>query len=544
MSEKYLNDETPDVFTEVPKTSSDNSVSLIDSNEFAQLTDADQHLAQMGYKPVLKREFSMFSAFSFAVSISGLFATVATTFSYPLIAGGAASVIWTWVISGIGCMCISLSVAELVSAYPTAGGMYFTCSYVAPKKYMALISWMDGWLNFLGQIAGIASSDYGAAQLLLAAVSMGSDFTYVPTTQHTVAVMAGILLFHGIINSMSTKFLEKVTNGYVILHIGVLVSGCIALLVMQDDKHDAKYVFTNVESSSGWNPIGFSFLFGFLSVSWSMTDSDATAHVCEEMTEPEKKAPWAIAYAMSFTYFVGILLNIVLVFCMGDPAEILASPVDQPVAQIFYNVLGKKGGIFYTVMAFFIMNFVAITAIHACSRTVWAFSRDQMLPFSRVWYRINKFSGVPVNSVWLTVISCILINLIALGSYTTIAAIFNVCAIAIDWSYCIPILCKIFGGNFQPGPWNLGRASIFVNSWACLWTLFVSIIFVLPTVRPVTADSMNYAAVFFVGIGVFAAVYWYVAGRKYYTGPRKNTQVVDGLKQNPGATTTERLFTE
>ena len=87
-------------------------------------TEADRALAaEFGYKPVFKREFGYLSTFSFAVSISGLFSTVATTFSYPLTAGGSASAVWCWAISGAGCMCIALSVAELVSAYPTCGGL-------------------------------------------------------------------------------------------------------------------------------------------------------------------------------------------------------------------------------------------------------------------------------------------------------------------------------------------------------------------------------------------------------------------------------------
>jgi len=75
-------------------------------------------------------------------------------------------------------MCIAASVAELVSAYPTCGGLYYTISRLAPPKYVPAISWIDGWLNLLGQVAGIASSEYGSAQILLAAVAMGSDFSY------------------------------------------------------------------------------------------------------------------------------------------------------------------------------------------------------------------------------------------------------------------------------------------------------------------------------------------------------------------------------
>lgn len=199
--------------------------------------------------------------------------------------------------------------------------------------------------------------------MLLAAVSMGSDFKYEITTNTTVGVMAALVVLTALVNSLSTFWMEKMTKTYVIFHVLVLVSCCIALLAKTENKHTAKYVFTDVDSTSGWTPVGFSYLFGFLSVSWVMTDYDATAHITEEISEPEIKAPWAISGAMLFTYVAGFLFNIVLCFCMGDPAEILASPIYQPVGQLFYNSLGKSGGIFYTVCGFIILKFVCFTAM-------------------------------------------------------------------------------------------------------------------------------------------------------------------------------------
>ena len=74
-----------------------------------ELNEADRALAaEFGYKPVFKREFGYMAAFSFAVSISGTFSTIATTLSYPLYAGGSASAVWCWLISGAGCMCIAV----------------------------------------------------------------------------------------------------------------------------------------------------------------------------------------------------------------------------------------------------------------------------------------------------------------------------------------------------------------------------------------------------------------------------------------------------
>ncbi|KAJ5698803.1 hypothetical protein N7462_000808 [Penicillium macrosclerotiorum] len=498
----------------------------------ADLTQDDSELAtKFGYNPVFKREFGYLATFSFAVSISGLFSTVMTTLSYPLYAGGSSAVVWCWFVSGAGCMCIACSVAELVSAYPTSGGLYFTISRLAPQSWVPSISWVTGWLNLLGQVAGVASSEYGAAQMLLAAVSMSRDFDYTITTNTTVGVMAALTVITGVVNSLSTYWMEKMTKFYVIFHVCVLVACCIALLVLTENKNDAKYVFTHTEAETGWTPVGFSWLFGFLSVSWTMTDYDATAHITEEISNPELKAPWAISSAMLFTYVAGFLFNIVLCFCMGDPDSILSSPMQQPVAQLFYNSLGKGGGMFFTIAALIIIKFVTFTAMQALGRTVFAFSRDRMMPFSNVWIKVAKWTGTPLYAVWISVFFCIAINLIGLGSYIAISGVFTVCAIALDWSYCIPVMCKLLFGKFQPGPWHMGPFSTIVNIWACLWTLFVSVIFVLPTAMPVSADTMNYACVYLAAVLLFAMIYWYIRGRKVYTGPVTEA-VADDLSES------------
>ena len=198
------------------------------------------------------------------------------------------------------------------------------------------------------------------------------------------------------------------------------------------------------------------------------------------------------------TYVLGFLFNIVLAFTMGDADALLKNDLGQPVAQLFYNVLGKSGGLTFTVFAFIILNFTGITALQANARTIWALSRDEMLPGSKYWYKIATLTGTPLIAVWLNVIFCITINLIGLGSYYAIAAIFNVTAIALDWSYCIPIICKLLytkrlnaeGGGYRPGPWNLGKFSTAINAWAVIWTFFVTIIFIFPTVLPVTGKSL------------------------------------------------------
>ncbi|KAJ8610255.1 hypothetical protein MRB53_038658 [Persea americana] len=103
----------------------------------------DKETSRLNCTQVYKREFSWLSCISFAFSISGLFATVTTTYIYPLEAAGTAGAIWCWFIAGGSCMTIALSVSELVSAYPTSGGLYFTCKYLAPERWMPEISWVS-----------------------------------------------------------------------------------------------------------------------------------------------------------------------------------------------------------------------------------------------------------------------------------------------------------------------------------------------------------------------------------------------------------------
>jgi amino acid transporter len=170
---------------------------------------------------------------------------------------------------------LQLSVSELVSAYPTCGGLYYSVSRLAPEKHVPILSWVTGWLNVLGQIAAVAASEWGAALLLLATVSIASDFMYAPTVNQTVATMSGLVVISGMANSLSTYWMEKMTRTYVIFHVLVLVSCVIALLVMAQPengtpKHSAEYVFTDITNQSGWSPTGWSFMFGFLSVSWAM----------------------------------------------------------------------------------------------------------------------------------------------------------------------------------------------------------------------------------------------------------------------------------
>ncbi|KAK4167122.1 putative amino-acid permease [Cladorrhinum sp. PSN259] len=495
------------------------------AGEVVSADEADKKLIAMGYKPVFKREFSTWSSFSFAMSISGVYGSLMSTWIYGLQAGGAAAIMWSWIIGGAGAWVLALSLAELSSAYPSSGAMYFTLKFLAPEEQVPILCWVSGYINLVGTFAGSAATEYASSQMLLAAISITSNFSYIPTIHHVIAVMALLTVVHASINTLPTLWLTRLTSGYVVFHISVLVGACVCLLVQTKEKHSLKYAFTDFQPSSGWNPPGFAFLFGCLTPAWIMTSADSTARIAEEAKDPSRIVPKAIANATTFTYIIGFLFNLVLVLCMGDPLDLVQSPSGQPVAQLFFNAMGRAPAILFTLCGFAVMNLVAIPGIQSGSRTIFAFARDDLLPFSHIWRRISKRSQTPIAAVWLYAALEITVNLLGLASDTAISAVFNVCTAALNISYLVPIICKMLYGRFERGPWHLGRYSFAVNLIAVCWNVFMAVIFFFPTRLPVTPENMNYALVVFVFVVLFSVGFWYTHGRHFYTGPGMQTRV-------------------
>ena len=119
-------------------------------------------------------------------------------------------------------------------------------------------------------------------------------------------------------------------------------------------------------------------LFNVPSVSWVMTDYDATAHITEEMSNPAVKAPVSILAALGSTYVLGWMLNITVAVCMGSQwPKLLLSPTGLPFAQILYNVFGSRGGVAFMVLASAICNFTGASCLQAQARTMFALARGQ-----------------------------------------------------------------------------------------------------------------------------------------------------------------------
>jgi hypothetical protein len=128
--------------------------------------------------------------------------------------------------------------------------------------------------------------------------------------------------------------------------------------------------------------------------------------------------------------------------------------------------------------------------------------------------------GTPTRAVWLSVTVAAALALPSLYSPTAYGAVTASTVIGITPAYAIPIYLRLRAGRrFQPGPWNLGRWSLPIGWTAVAWVAFVTVLFCLPQSSPVTAHSMNYAAVALVVVLVLAAAWWKIVGRRSYEIP-------------------------
>src|SRR5947208_14757233 len=127
-----------------------------------------QRLHELGYAQELKRGMGAFSNFAVSFTIISILSGCRTLFGFGLVVGGPASSAYGWPLVGIMVTFVALSMAEVCSSYPTAGGLYYWSAKLAPGKSGPAWSWMTGWFNLLGQFAITAGIDFGLAAFISA----------------------------------------------------------------------------------------------------------------------------------------------------------------------------------------------------------------------------------------------------------------------------------------------------------------------------------------------------------------------------------------
>jgi amino acid transporter len=128
----------------------------------------EQRLAELGYKQELSRSWSGFQNFAISFTIISILAGCFTTYSQAWNNGGPVAISWGWPLISIPILIIGFCMSELVSAYPTAGGIYWWASRLGGPAW----GWFTGWFNLIGLVAVTASVDYACASFLDAVLGL------------------------------------------------------------------------------------------------------------------------------------------------------------------------------------------------------------------------------------------------------------------------------------------------------------------------------------------------------------------------------------
>ena len=159
----------------------------------------------MGYKQELNRSWSGFSNFAISFSIISILAGCFTTFSSGWNGGGPAAIAWGWPVLAALVLCIGLCLSELVSAYPTSGGIYWWASKLGGAKS----GYYTGWLNLIGLLAIVASVAYGCATFLDLTLGFLFPGSYTSGNLDTIFLyFMGILVIAAIVNIFSSHLLS------------------------------------------------------------------------------------------------------------------------------------------------------------------------------------------------------------------------------------------------------------------------------------------------------------------------------------------------
>ncbi len=495
-----------------------------------QMDDDARALAELGYTPELHRGMSGFSNFAVSFSIISILAGCITSYRIALISGGPSALTLGWLIVGVMVLAVAASMAEVCSRYPTAGGLYFWAGRLARKNRREW-AWFVGWFNFMGEVAVTAAIDFGCASTWMAFANlMGWVDDVTPAKIFTTFVI--IIVIHALLNTFGVKLVSLLCSVSAWWHVGG-VAIIVAVLWILPEKHQSvSWTLTGFHNETGWTFLPYVFLMGLLMAQYTFTGYDASAHVAEETKNASRAAPRGIVMSVLVSLIGGFILLYSITAAIPDRSEegltaLAASETGLPPAQIFLDSLGSpdvaKFLLFIVCVAQFLCGMASVTAN---SRMTFAFARDNALPGSRIWAKVNPRTGTPTNSIWLCVALSVILASPALISPVAYFAVTSIAVIGLYIAYVVPVFLRRMNPDFKPGPWNLGRWSAPIGWIAIVWVVIICVLFVLPPASPVTISTFNYAPIAVLVVVIIAVVSWQLNGKRNFMGGATDEPVV------------------
>ncbi|QNP71569.1 amino acid permease [Streptomyces roseirectus] len=470
----------------------------------------DAYLRELGYKPVLARRMGPFGNFAISFSVISVLSGCMTLYGFGMNTGGPAVMLWGWVAVGAMVMFVGAGLAEVTSAYPTSGALYYQAEQLGGRKW----GWYTGWLNLLGLLGAIAGIDYGAA--LFTGAFLNLQWGITPTPGKIMVIFLCILALHLTLNWFGVRLVSILNSISVWWHVGGVLVIVGTLAVVPSHHQSPQFVFGEFVNNTGWSSPVYVALLGLLLAQYTFSGYDASAHLSEETTDAQVSASRGIIHAIGWSWLAGFVLLAGLTFAIQDYAGTVGSATGVPPAQIFLDALGLTGAKLLLLVVIVAQLCCGNAETAAASRMVFAFSRDGALPGSALWRDIDSRTGTPRKAVLLAVVCAALLALPSLYSPVAYAAITSINVIGITPAYAIPIFLRVKNRDrFRPGPWNLGSWGVIVGVVAVMWVVFVTVLFCLPQTAPVSVDTFNYAPVALAVVLLLASVWWRKQGSSY-----------------------------
>ncbi|XP_024193801.1 amino-acid permease BAT1 isoform X1 [Rosa chinensis] len=501
------------------------------------ISSDDSRLKQLGYKQELSRNLSAIANFSMTFSIVSVLTGLSTTFGIGLTYGGTITMVYGWPVVGLLTLVVGLSMAEICSAYPTSGGLYFWSAKLSGDRWGPLASWLTGWFNIVGQWAVTTSIDFSLATLIQVMILLSTggknNDGYEASKYVVICFHGGILLLHAIINSLPIWYLSffgQLAAAWNFVGVFVLM---ILIPLVATERASAKFVFThfNTDNGDGVNNKLYIFVLGLLMSQYTLTGYDASAHMTEETKSADINGPKGIISSIGISIIVGWGYILGITFAVTNIPSLLDENNDAggyAIAEVFYLAFKSRygtgvGGIICLGVVAVAIFFCGMSSVTSNSRMAYAFSRDGAMPFSPFWHKVNKHE-VPINAVWLSALISFCMALTSLGSLVAFNAMVSIATIGLYIAYALPIFFRVTLArkSFIPGPFNLGRYGILVGWIAVLWVAIISVLFSLPVAYPISNETLNYTPVAVGGLLIITVFAWIFSARHWFKGPISN----------------------
>ncbi len=518
------------------------------ANDQVQHIDQDTaDLHAMGYAQELERSMSGFSNFAVSFTIISILSGCLTLYGFGLQHGGPPVMLWGWLMVGVLVLFAGLSMAEICSAFPTAGGLYYWAAKLAPGNSAPVWSWFTGWFNLLGQVAVTAGISFGCAFSISAFLNIITGNATFLEPWATIVILAVVLGIQGLLNTFNVRLVALLNNVSVYWHlIGVAIIFILLFWAPSSGSHQTVgFLF----GSQGWDAFaglsGFSiplyvFLVGLLNAQYTFTGYDASAHVSEETIQARIAAPKGIVRSIWVSLIAGFVLLTAVSFAIPhafpvtingtEYADYSAIALDLvPWATVFIFAAGKTIGLFLIFVVIMAQFFCGMSSITANSRMIYAFARDGAVPGSSYWHHVSKRVRVPVRTAWFGAIGAFILALPYLYNYAAYAAVTSIAVIGLYIAYLTPVfLRRINPKAFTPGPWVLNKTVGPIIGWiAIIWVIFIVILFMLPqgaAAVPWSPDftwtAFNYAPIAVLVVIGFCLIWWLAGARKWFKGPK------------------------